>query len=407
MLTFHPVADSLYAFVGIDRRLTRFENMFQLPNGLSYNSYFLSDEKTAIIDCVDASVAEAFYDCVEEALEGRKLDYIFCNHVEPDHCATIEGLLIRYPECRLVTTALALKLLSQFYLKDFTDRAVITEEGKTISLGKHVLETIAAPHVHWPEVTFTYEQTQGWLFTADAFGSFGAPAGHFYSDAVDFSRDWLDESRRYYTNIVGRQGAHVAKALAKLEGRNIQGIYPVHGLGYRNEADIQMMLDKYRHWASYHAEEPGVVICYGSMYENSAHAADELAFALSQKGVQGIRVYDVSETDVSWIIADLFRYSHAVFFCNNYNTELYPRMDALLRELTLLNFSNHRYSLVGNMSWGGRGLAQAREILGKIPSLQEVGTSFTFKSRPNREARVALYQLAEEVATDLKQQILD
>lgn len=405
MLSLQPVQDNLYAFVGINRRQTRFENMFQLPKGVSFNSYLIDDQKVAILDGVDASVADAYYECIQKHLGDRQVDYIICNHVEPDHCSTLDGLLARYPQSKLIITKLGLKMLSQFYLHEYPqDRVILAEEGQTYDLGKHVLETITAPHVHWPEVTFTYEQTQHWLFSADAFGSFGTPSGHLFADKAKFEAEWLEEARRYYVNIVGRQGPHVLKALKKLEDKPISAIFPVHGLCFRTPDLIELMIDKYQHWASYTAEEPGVVLCYGSMYENSAQTADHLAFELGRLGVDNIRVYDVAETDISWIIADLFRFSHSVFLCNNYNTELFPKMDALLRDLILLNFSNHRYSLIGNGSWGGRGLPIAKEILEMGKQLEQVGPSVQFKSRPNPADHEKLQALAETIAGEIREQ---
>ncbi len=400
----HKLDQHFYMLCGIDRRLAKFENMFTLPGGVSYNSYFLDDEKTVVLDSIDHAVAEGFIAGVEDLLQGRDLDVLVCHHAEPDHCATIVQLMEKYPHCQLYVSALGYKILQQFHpqISYGEDRLVLLDETTTLDTGKHRFSFIKAANVHWPEVFFSFEETTGTLFSADAFGSFGAPAGYIYADQCDYDREWLYENRRYYCNIVGRQGAAVQAALQKISSLEIKRICPVHGLVFRTSESIAHILEKYDRWSRYAAEDEGTVIVYGSLYNQSADLADTLAAYLANQEAGNIRAYDVSKTDISVIIADLFRFSHAVFICNNYNTELYPPMDALLRELMMLNWDNHAYSVVGNMSWGGRGVKIAEEILAKGKHLKAVGESFTIKSSPKQADRELAQALALAIAQDMQ-----
>ena len=395
----------LYYLGGNDRRLDQFENMFTLPGGVSYNSYLLLDEKTVLFDAVDAAIADAFLDELSDTLGGRELDVLVCHHVEPDHAASVKAVLEAYPKAKLMVSAMGLRFLGQFYRDfDFSSRAQVVKEGDVLETGHHRLHFIAAPNVHWPEVLVSFDETTGSLFSADAFGSFGAIAGYLFADQLDFERDWLDEARRYYGNIVGRQGLNVMKLLDKAADLPIKRILPLHGPLYRTPETIELILEKYRCWASYKAEEPGVVIVYGSMYQHTAQLSDRLAGLLADENAGPIRVYDVSKTNISFIIADLFRFSHAVFCCNNYNTELYPKMDALLRELMMLNWDKHKFSIVGNGSWGGRGCAIAEEILSRAKALEKVGETFAVKSSFDTSQEEELRTLAAAIADSLKKE---
>lgn len=399
-----PLDSHFYLLCGIDRRLAKFENMFTLPQGISYNSYFLDDDKTVVLDSSDQAVATWFMDSLADLLQGRDLDVLVCHHVEPDHAATISQIMDKYPRCQLYISALGYKILQQFNPRFAIgeERLVFLDETTKLETGHHRFSFLKAANVHWPEVFFSYEETSKTLFSADAFGSFGAPAGYIYVDQCDYLEAWLAENRRYYTNIVGRQGVAVQAVLEKICDWDIQRICPVHGLLYRDQASIETICHKYQLWSSYQAEDQGTVIVYGSMYGNSAQLADSLAAYLADRQAGGIRVYDISKTNVSHIIADLFRFSHAVFICNNYNTELYPPMDALLRELMMLNWDQHAYSLIGNMSWGGRGLKIAGEILSKGKSLRQVGEEFTLKSSKQAADLAAAEALAQAIAEDMQ-----
>lgn len=398
------LTDDLYYVGANDRRLSRFENMFTLPEGVSYNAYVLLDEQTVLFDGIDSAVTDIYYAAVRSILNQRKLDYFVVHHVEPDHCASITGILHEHPETKLVISAKGLTFLKQFYCDaheegiDFDAVAHVVGEGDTLKTGRHELTFIAAPNVHWPEVIMTYDSTDQILFSADAFGSFKALDGHIFADQVNFERDYLNEARRYYINIVGRQGAAVQKVLKKAAGLTISMVCPLHGPCYRTPDTLSFLLKKYDRWSSYTPEDDGVVIIYSSMYGNNQLVADTIAPMLSDRGVQKIQIHDVSESDVSVIIADLFRYSHALIFGMNYNTELYPKMDALLRELKMLNYSNRKVSYIGAMSWGGRGLAIAKEILESCKGITEVGEPVIVKSAMSNSQLPELGALADSIA---------
>lgn len=394
------VKDDIFYVGESDRRLERFENMFKLPRGVAYNSYVILDEKTALMDGIDESVSERYYENVRAVLDGRDLDYLVVNHVEPDHCSSINSILREYPNCTMLLTQKGRQFMDQFYHLDYDDRVRIVDEGDELDLGKHKLKFIMAPNVHWPEVMMTYDQTDKILFSADAFGSFAALEGHIFADQVNYERDWLAEARRYYINIVGKQGASVMRLFKKIESQEleIETICPLHGLIYRTPETVQMILDKYHTWASYEAEEPGVVLVCASMYGNSQNLNDILAGMLADRGVKNIRVYDVSKSPTSEIIADLFRFSHAVFTCLTYNMELYPGMDALLRELVMLNYQNRKISYLENQSWGGKALKIAQEIFAKSKGLELVGETVKVKSSVAPDQIAELTALADAIA---------
>lgn len=405
MLLTRKLQDDLYYLGGNDRRLSRFENMFTLPRGVSYNSYLLIDEKTVVFDAVDKVICEVFYEQILEALDGRPLDYLVCNHVEPDHAEGICYLMERYPDLRLIISPKGDELLRQFHRRlDFSDRIEHSSDGFVLECGKHRIRFLTAPNVHWPEVTVAFDETSGTLFSADAFGSFGAPAGHLFADQVSYERDWLAETRRYYCNIVGRQGLSVQKLLKKCADLEIRSIYPLHGLLFRTPETIHLILEKYARWSAWQAEDAGVCIVYGSMYDHSAQLADILAAKLADKGVPEISIFDISETNVSEVIAEAFRLSNLVLICNNYNTELYPKMDAFLRELMMLNWDQHSVSYLGNKSWGGRGVKIAQEIMSKAKNLRTVGDVFTITSSLDASQEAELEALADAIFEDVSQE---
>ena len=261
------IKDDIFYVGESDRRLDRFENMFELPGGIAYNSYLILDEKTALLDGIDETVSERYYENIREVLNGRDLDYLIVNHVEPDHCSSLNNVLREYPNATMLITKKGEQFMEQFYNLEYTDRVKIVNEGDEVKLGKHILKFIMAPNVHWPEVMMTYDLTDEILFSADAFGSFGAIEGHLFADQVNYERDWLSETRRYYINIVGRHGASVMRLFKKIDdlGLNIKTICPLHGLVFRTPEMVKMIVDKYLTWASYKAEEKGVVLVSASM----------------------------------------------------------------------------------------------------------------------------------------------
>ena len=334
---------------GSDRRLALFENLFPITRGVSYNSYLILDEQTAVVDTVDSSISRQFLENVLHTLDGRPLDYLVINHMEPDHCASIETLLLRFPTLKLVGNAKTFAFMGQFYDFPLDGRTVTVKEGDTLSLGGHTLHFHMTPMVHWPEVMMTYESSEKLLFSADAFGSFGATGGNLFNDELNFDRDWLDDARRYYGNIVGKYGLQVQAALKKLSGLDIAMICPLHGPIWRSNLDY--LLDKYDKWSRYEPEEKGVMIAYASMYGNTEAAAQALAARLCEKGVTNVSVYDVSNTHVSYLISEAFKYSHIVLASVTYNLGIYPVMKSFLEDMKALNLQNRTFALIENGSW--------------------------------------------------------
>ena len=315
------IHEDLYWLGGSDRQLAKFENVFPIPRGVSYNAYLVLDEKTVLLDTVDKAVGERFFENLEFALAGRPLDYVVVNHMEPDHCATLGELLRRWPGAQVVANAKTVPMVSQFFDCDISNRAVVVKEGDTLCTGRHTFTFLMAPMVHWPEVMVTYDAADKVLFSADAFGTFGALNGNIFADQVDFERDWLDDARRYYTNIVGKYGAQVQSLLKRAAGMEIQMICPLHGPIWRE--NLEWFLEKYQRWSTYTPEDRGVAIFCGSIYGHTENAAEILAARLAERGVKNIALYDVSHTDVSYLVSEAFRCSHLVLASATYNGEIY------------------------------------------------------------------------------------
>jgi len=345
------VTEDLYWIGANDHRLSLFENIHPIPEGVSYNAYVLLDEKTVLFDTIDWSSCRQFLENLEHVLDGRPLDYMVINHMEPDHGASIEEILLRYPEVTIISTEKAFMLMRQF---DFhIDGHTLDEvrEGDTRCFGSHTVTFVAAPMVHWPEAMVTFDVTNGVLFAADAFGSFGSLDGKLFNDEVNFDRDWIDHARRYYTNIVGKYGPHVQLLLKKAAGivNDIKYICPLHGPVWRS--DFGYLLDKYQHWSTYEPEEKGVMIAYASMYGNTEAAAQALAARLCEKGMTNVVMYDVSNTHVSYLISETFRLSHVVLASVTYNLGIYPVMHNYLMDMKALNLQNRTFAIIENGSW--------------------------------------------------------
>lgn len=393
------VTDTIWWVGGNDRRLALFENLFPIPHGVSYNSYVIMDEKTALMDTTDPSITSLFLANVAHTLNGRKLDYLIINHMEPDHCSNIEEIMHRYPETTLVCNAKTLQMIGQFYDLDLTERTMIIKEGDTLSLGSHTLHFVAAPMVHWPEVMMVYEDSEKILFSADGFGSFGALNGNLFNDEINFDRDWLDDARRYYTNIVGKYGAQVQAVLKKASGLDIQMICPLHGPIWRN--NLAYILDKYVKWSTYEPEDKAVAIMYGSMYGNTERAADILATALSTAGVKDVRVYDISNTDVSELISEAFRCSHIVIASPTYNGGLYPVVESLLNDMKALNLQNRTFALIENGTWAATSNKHMRAIVETMKNMTILDTTVTVKSSVKEAQIETLQKLAKEIVDSL------
>lgn len=385
-----------------DRRLALFENIFPIPRGVSYNSYVLLDEKTVLLDTVDASVAGQFFENLEHVLDGRKLDYLIVNHMEPDHCAMIGDLVRRYPEVQVVGNTKTFGMIKQFFGTDFAERAVTVKEGDTLATGAHTLHFVMAPMVHWPEVMVTYDEKDKVLFAADGFGTFGALNGNIFADEVDFDRDWLDDARRYYTNIVGKYGASVQALLKKASELDIAVICPLHGPIWRE--NLGYILEKYQKWSTYEAEDQAVVILYATMYGNTASAADALAGRLAAKGVKKIAVYDVSNTHVSELISEIFRASHVVFAAPTYNGGIYPVMENLLADMKALAVQNKTVALMENGTWAPTTAKQMREKLAELKNVTILDAQITIKSAMAPEQEGQLEALADAIVASMDNQ---
>lgn len=397
----HTVHPNIFWVGSSDRRLDRFENMFPLTDGVAYNSYLILDEKTCLLDTVDTNVSDVFIDNVLSTLNGRKLDYLVIHHMEPDHCSNIQSIARLFPDVKLVGNAKTFQFFEQFYPMDLTANYLLVKEKDTLNLGEHELNFVMTPMVHWPEVMMSYESKTKTLFTADAFGTFGAHNGNLFADQMDFVHNKLDEARRYYINIVGRFGNNVQAALKKFNGLEINTIAPLHGPIYRTKEDIEFILNKYQTWSTYQPEEKGVVLVYSTMYGNTELVMNFLGNELSELGVKDIKMYDVSKTDPSYIVSDMHRYSNTVFGLVTYNTELYLKMASLLDEALMTNFSNRNVSYVINMSWGSKALQVAQEKLAKSKGITEIGAPFTIKSSLKDNQIEELKTLAKEIAASI------
>ncbi len=392
------ITDDLIWIGSNDRQHPIFEAAHPVPRGMSYNSYLLLDEKTVLFDTVDRAVQTQFMENLEHALNGRALDYIFVHHMEPDHAATLGDLMLRHPEAKIVCNGKAVNMIRQFHAAD-PKGAILVNEGDTLSTGRHHFTFVAAPMVHWPEVVVSYDSTDKILFSADGFGSFGALNGVLFADEVDWERDWLDEARRYYTNIVGKYGPQVMALLNKASKLDIQMMCPLHGPIWRK--DFGKIIDRYVKWASYEPEVQGVVIPFASIYGNTETAASILACRLAELGVP-VEMYDVSSSHYSYVLSDCFKYSHIVFACPTYNNGIFDPMEHLLRDLAHHNLQNRKVALIQNGSWAPASGKLMAEILGEMKNMELLEAPITLKSAlaPGQESE--LEALAQALAASVK-----
>lgn len=377
MYCVRKITEDIYFVGGSDRRLSLFENMYPIPNGVTYNAYFIDDAKTAVVDTVDKAVGDLFFENVEHLLGGRALDYVVVNHMEPDHCATLGALCEKHPETKIICSAKAAGLIAQFFKADLEDRIEQKKEGETLDLGKHTLTFYAAPMVHWPEVTVAYEKTSGILFSADAFGTFGATDGCLFADEADFGEAEYAEARRYYANIVGKYGAQTTALLKKAAGLDIKMLCPLHGPIWRK--DFGKFIEKYQLWGAYTPEEQGVLIAYGSVYGGTQNAAEILAAKLAEKGVK-VKLYDVSVTHPSYLVAEAFRFSHMVFASSTYNNGIFTPMETLLLDLKAHMLKNRTVALVQNGSWAPQSGKLMREILDGMQNITVLEETVNLRS---------------------------
>ena len=413
MHNIQPISNDLI-YVGVsDRRTALFENVYPIPRGVSYNSYVLLDEKTALMDTADITVSEQFFENVSAALNGRQLDYLIVNHMEPDHGALIAPLLLRYPQATVVCTAKAAQMMEQFFgTKPANLQAV--KEGDTLSLGKHNLVFTMAPMVHWPEVMMTYDTTDKVLFSADAFGTFGALSGNLYADEVNFEGEWLDDARRYFINIVGKYGQPVQTVLKKAAALDIQMICPLHGPVWRvpslqggvtngqGGSNPSWFIGKHDVWSRYEPEDKGVVIIYGSIYGHTESAALRLGTLLGQRGVKNIKAYDASRTHVSELVSECFRASHIVLAASTYNNGIFTPMENLLADLKAHDWKKRTVALIENGSWAPNSGKLMRAMVEEMKDMTVLGDTFTLKSAMQPAQENDLAELADLIVANLK-----
>lgn len=393
------MTEDLYWVGGNDRRLALFENVYPIPRGVSYNAYVVLDEKTVLLDTVDHSVSPIFFENLAHVLNGRKLDYLIVNHMEPDHAATIEAVVLRYPEVTLVCNKKTAQMMKNFFSFDVDSRVHLVAEMDTLCTGKHTFAFVMAPMVHWPEVMVTYDVTTKTLFAADAFGTFGALGGNLYADEVNFQTEWLDDARRYYTNIVGKYGTQVQALLKKAATIEIETICPLHGPVWRK--DIGWFIDKYVHWATYTPEEDAVVIAYASVYGNTETAANILAGKLADLGVRNVKVYDVSATHASEIVSECFRASHLVFLSTTYNAGMFVNMENLVHDIVNHNLQNRTIALVENGSWAPTAGGLMRAEFSKLKNCTILDETVTIKSSLKEAQLESMDALAEAIVDSM------
>ena len=342
------ITDDLYYVGASDRRLNMFENLYPIPRGIAYNSYLIKDEKTVLCDTSDHAVAELFFENLTAGLEGRALDYLLIHHMEPDHAALIRSLLRRYPTAKLVGSAKTKVLLGQFFGTVDAEFITVTD-GDTLNIGSRSLTFATAPMVHWPEVIMTYDPKTKTLFSADAFGTFGALGGNLYADEVNFEIDWLPEARRYYANIVGKYGAQVQAVLKKLAAYPVDRICSLHGPVWRKNLD--WYLEKYQKWSAYQPEDPDdILMLYGSLYGHTKNAAEALAARLSHGGTR-VKIMDASNTDLSEMLSETFRCGKVVIACPTYNMGMYPPVSHYLQTIKEHNVQNRLVGIIESGSW--------------------------------------------------------
>ena len=381
------LTDDLVWVGGNDRRLAMFEGVYSVPTGVSYNSYLLTDDSTVLFDTVDKAVGKVFFENLAHALGGRKLDYVIIQHMEPDHSATLSELVLRYPEVTVVCNEKTRTMMEQFFTLDRSVKFHLVQEGDTLPTGRHTLQFLMAPMVHWPEVMVTYDLTGHILFSADAFGTFGALNGAIFADEVDFMRDYLDEARRYYCNIVGKYGTQVQALLQKASALEIEMICPLHGFVWRS--NIGDYIEKYQRWSTYQPEDTGVMIAYASVYGNTENTAEIIASRLRDQGIRTV-MFDVSVTPASEIVAAAFRWSHLLFASTTYNAGVFVSMDELLRDLAAHNIQNRTVAFVENGSWAATSGRLMREILSECRNMTFLNETVSLRSslKPAQSADV-------------------
>lgn len=381
---------------GSDRRLALFENLFPLPNGVSYNSYVVLDEKITLFDTADVSVADQYLENLHAVLGAKKPDYLVVLHMEPDHCSLLQTVLNQYPETTVVSSMQTFKFISQFFPELKIENQLVVKEGDTLCTGAHTFHFVAAPMVHWPEVLLAYDDADKALFSADAFGTFGALEGGIFADQYDFEAHYLDDARRYYANIVGKYGAQVQAVLKKAAGLEIEKILPLHGPVWRE--NLGWFLEKYQTWSSYAPETDDILVVYGSLYGHTASAAESFASVLEEKSGKHVVVYDASKTDVSYLIAEVWRCSKVVLFCPTYNGGMYPSISRFIEDMKALAVQNRTFALAENGTWAPVTARLMRKELETLKNCSILDTTLTIRSALSTADEAALNDFADAVA---------
>ena len=400
MQNIRKITDDLLYIGCSDRRIQLFESAYPVPDGVSYNSYLLKDEKNVLFDTVDKVCSCQFFENLEAGLEGENLDYLVVQHMEPDHAALIQELVRRYPEVKVVCTAKAQTMIKQFFEFDIDSCVLIVKEGDTLNTGKHELTFVMAPMVHWPEVMVTFDKTTGTLFSADAFGSFGAINGNLFDDEVDWERDYLDEARRYYTNIVGKYGMQVQMLLKKASSLDIKMICPLHSLIIRK--NIGLFIEKYDKWSSYTPEENSVLFVYSSVYGGTENVMEILAGKLADKGIKNIKMFDISFNHTSKVLSEAFKASHIVLATTTYNCGIFESMKEFLDSLVAHNLQKRKYVIIQNGSWMPTCGMTIKSEVEKLSGSEILTEIFNIKSTLKEENLADLDNVVNTIEKSLK-----
>ena len=399
MFQYRKITNDMYYIGANDRRISLFESAYPVPYGISYNSYFVDDKKTVVLDTVDKSVAKTYFENISALLKGRTLDYLIVNHMEPDHSAMIDELISKYPQVKIVCNQKSKGLILQFCHACYEDQFLIVNEGDILNTGSHTFSFYFAPMVHWPEVMVTYDSLDKVLYSADAFGTFGALSGNLFADETDFFNKGIDEARRYYTNIVGKYGPQVSALLKKAESLDISMICALHGPIFRK--DLNKIIEKYLKWATYTPEDKEVVIAYASIYGNTENAAQILANLLAEKGIR-VNMYDTSVTHYSEILSQCFRCSHVILAAPTYNGGLFTSMEQLLSEIKAHNLSGRTFGFIENGSWGPLAAKIMKETVSSLKNSTILEPTVTVKSSLKEIQLESLADLANNIAQSIK-----
>ena len=399
MYNLRKLTDDLCWIGGSDRRIQKFEKVYKLNSGMNYNSYFLDAGAAVLIDTVDRVVADVFYENLEYCLAGRPLDYIVVQHMEPDHSATLATVLDAYPAAKIIVNAKTLQFISQFFPgKDYSAKAVVVKDGDELELGSHRFRFVFAPMVHWPEVMFSFDITEGTLFSADAFGSYGAVNGSIFADGKDFDSELLDEARRYYTNIVGKYGVQTIGAIRKVSEFDIKMICPLHSYVWRK--DFGKIINCYKTWGSYTPEVKGVFILQGSVYGHTANACEVLMTELDKRNIQSV-ILDASVADISDIIAMAFKYSHIVIASPTYNNGVYSPVEHAVSELAAHGLTGRAFSVIENGTWAPASAKGLLSVIEGLKNCRTVGQTVTIRSSGNSDTALSIDALAESIKEDI------